>query len=157
LTGDCIVFFTYPVAALGDIFSVGCLCSGERVPRVLCSLVFPAAPLDDFCWEAVFVEDFAPCVWCRALVVLLSGCTLRRLLLGRVFVEDFAPYGWCRTLIVLLSGCTLRRLLLGRVFVEDFAPYGWCRALIVLLFGCTLRRILLGRVARRGSLGCLLR
>jgi hypothetical protein len=32
----------------------------------------------------VFVGDFAPCGWCRALIVLLSGGTLRRLLLGRV-------------------------------------------------------------------------
>jgi cytidine deaminase len=117
-------------------------------------LVFSAAPLGDFCSKAVFVEDFAPCGWCRALVMLLSGCTLRWLLLRRVFVEDVTPCGWCRTLIVLLSGCTLMRLLLGRVFVGDFAPCGWCRALIVLLSGCTLRRLLLGRVAHRGSLGC---
>jgi hypothetical protein len=64
------------------------------------------------------VLHFAPYGWCRALIVLLYGCTLRQLFLERVFVEDFAPYGWCHTLIVVLSGCTLKRLLLGRVARE---------------------------------------
>ena len=61
-----------PAAPLGGFFARMCC-----VSHLLCFC--PAAPLGDFCSD----------VLCLTLIVLLSGCTLRQLLLGRVVSRTY--------------------------------------------------------------------